>query len=59
MKILTTIKSFFLKCKRVWYALKKPSRKEFETITKVSAVGILALGILGFAISMIIKFFIK
>ena len=59
MKILTTIKSFFLKCKRVWYALKKPSRKEFETITKVSAVGILALGILGFIISMIIEFFIK
>ncbi len=59
MKILTTIKSFFLKCKRVWYALKKPSRKEFETITKVSAVGILALGVLGFVISMIIKFFAK
>jgi len=28
--------------------LKKPTKKEFETIAKVSALGILALGIIGF-----------
>ena len=43
-KIFTAIKSFIVKCKRVWLALKKPSKKEFEMIAKVSAVGILILG---------------
>lgn len=58
-KVFTSIKSFIVKCKRVWSVLKKPSRKEFEMIAKVSAVGILILGTLGFLISMIMKMFIK
>jgi protein transport protein SEC61 subunit gamma and related proteins len=55
VKLLTQTKSFFLKCKRVWHALKKPSRKEFEQISKVSALGILALGVFGFLISIVMK----
>lgn len=51
------IKSFFAKSRRVWLALKKPSREEFEMITKVSAVGILILGVLGFLISIVMKAF--
>jgi len=58
VKILTPIKSFLLKCKRVWHTLKKPSRKEFEQIAKVSAVGILILGVLGFLVSIMMKFFV-
>lgn len=58
MKILRSGKSFCIKCKRVWYVLRKPSRKEFETITKVSAIGILLLGVLGFAISLVMKIFV-
>ena len=58
-KLATSTKSFFLKCKRVWHVLKKPTKKEFETIAKVSALGILALGVLGFIISMLMKIFIK
>lgn len=49
-------KSFFLKCKRVWFALKKPSRKEFEMITKVSAIGILIVGTVGFIISILMDY---
>ncbi len=56
--LLNKTKSFAIKCKRVWQILKKPTRKEFEMITKVSAVGILILGLLGFIISVIIKSFI-
>ena len=52
------LKSFFFKSKRVWHVLKKPTRKEFETITKVSAIGILIIGVGGFIISMIMKIFI-
>ena len=52
------LKSFFLKSKRVWHVLKKPTRKEFMTITKVSAIGILIIGIGGFLISIIMKIFV-
>ncbi len=51
-------KSFALKCKRVWQVLKKPTKKELEVVLKVSAVGILILGLLGFLISIVIKFFV-
>ena len=50
-------KSFALKCKRVWHTLKKPSRKEFETVAKISAIGIIILGAIGFAISVAMKIF--
>ena len=54
-----SLKSFIVKSKRVWLALKKPTRKEFEMVTKVSALGILALGTIGFLISIVIKAFFK
>ncbi len=52
-------KLFLSKCKRVWQILKKPTMKEFETITKVSAAGIVLLGILGFAVSLVMQVFFK
>jgi len=54
-KLWTSIKSFFIKCKRVWHILKKPSRKEYEQVSKISAMGIGILGVLGFIISIIMK----
>jgi protein transport protein SEC61 subunit gamma-like protein len=39
-----TIRSYF----RILKLARKPSRKEFLTIAKVAAVGILAIGIIGF-----------
>ena len=45
-------KAFTLKSKRVWMALRKPSKQEFFSITKISAIGILILGVLGFLISI-------
>lgn len=55
--VLSKIKSFLLQSKRVWHVLKKPSKEEFLMVAKVSAIGILALGALGFIISDIIKLF--
>ena len=49
------LKNFYEKSKRVWLVLKKPSRKEFQSVAKVSAIGILLLGTLGFLISIIVK----
>lgn len=47
------LKSFILKCKRVWMVLRKPTKKEFSMVAKVSAIGILILGFLGFLVSVI------
>jgi len=58
MKALQSTKSFLMKCKRVWHVLTKPSRKEFEQVAKISAIGILILGVLGFLISILMKAFI-
>jgi protein transport protein SEC61 subunit gamma and related proteins len=49
------IKFFSLKCKRVWHVMKKPSKKEFGTTAKVSAIGIAILGALGFLVSFMMK----
>jgi len=57
MSILEKTKSFYQQCKRVWLVLKKPSKNEFEQIAKVSAIGILVIGLLGFLISLIMNIF--
>jgi len=51
------IHSFILQSKRVWHVLRKPTSEELKMVAKVSAIGILALGAIGFLISDIIKFF--
>jgi len=57
MAILTSFNSFLLKCKRVWLVLKKPTKNEFLKVAKVSAVGILIIGVIGFIISIIMGIF--
>ncbi len=56
-KTFEKLKTFSLKSKRVWHAMKKPSKEEFWMVTKVSAIGILILGIVGFSISIIMDIF--
>jgi len=53
------LKSFAIKSKRVWHVLKKPAKKEFWSITKISAIGIVLLGALGFLISILMSGFVK
>lgn len=55
MKLIEDLKAFFVKSKRVWLVLKKPSRKEFEMVAKVSAIGVGIIGIIGFFIAVLIK----
>ena len=51
--LFSKLKSFILQCKRVFKVTKKPSRDEFMIIVKVSGIGILIIGLLGFVINMI------
>lgn len=43
-------KEFIIECRRVLKVTKKPSRDEFKTIVKISGVGILIIGLIGFLI---------
>ena len=45
-------KSFIVECKRVIKVTKKPDKLEFKTIVKVSGIGILIIGLIGFLINM-------
>ncbi len=56
-KLSAQIKPFYHKCKRVWHILKKPTKKEYGMIAKISAIGIAAIGALGFIISWIMEIF--
>ena len=55
MKLKQKLESQYHKYLRVWRLLKKPSIQEYTMISKVTAVGLLVLGALGFAISVIVE----
>jgi protein transport protein SEC61 subunit gamma-like protein len=48
-----TLKEFIVECKRVFQVTKKPTKDEFKTIVKVSGLGILLIGVIGFIIMII------
>lgn len=50
-------KSFLNQSIRVWRLLKEPTKEEFKTISKVSAIGLGLIGILGFLINLVMTYF--
>lgn len=44
------LKAFVKECKRVLTVTKKPTRDELKTVVKISGIGILLIGLLGFLI---------
>ncbi len=46
-------KSFIIECRRVWQVTKKPNKEELMIIVKVTGIGILIIGFIGFVINMI------
>ena len=47
------LKTFILECKRVWHVTRKPNKEEFKTIVKVTGLGMLLIGLLGFIVNLI------
>ena len=47
------IKKYVLECRRVLKITKKPDSNEFKTIVKVSGIGMILVGLLGFIITLI------
>tara|TARA_Y100000310_G_C20286325_1_gene625045 strand:- start:287 stop:478 length:192 start_codon:yes stop_codon:yes gene_type:complete len=48
-------KSFTKECKRVLQVTRKPSMEEFKSIVKVTGMGMLAIGLIGFIITLLWK----
>ena len=54
-----SLKSFVNECVRVLKVTKKPSKQEYKAIVKVSGLGILLIGLLGFVIQLVITFILN
>ena len=53
------IRHFLGECLRVLKVTKKPDAIEFKTIVKVSGLGILIIGLIGFVVQMLKLLFFK
>lgn len=51
--LLNKFKRFVRECVRVLKITKKPTKEEFKTISKISGLGILVIGLIGFLIHLI------
>jgi protein transport protein SEC61 subunit gamma-like protein len=53
MNVIQRLKEFGKECIRVLKVTKKPTNEEFKVIVKVSGLGILLIGLIGFIIQII------
>jgi protein transport protein SEC61 subunit gamma-like protein len=53
MELWGKIKDFWIQCKRVVRITKKPTKEEYWTIVKVSGLGILVIGFIGFVLHLV------
>ena len=51
--LIMKLKNYLVECQRVLRVTKKPDANEFKSIVKVSGLGILVIGIIGFIIQML------
>lgn len=47
-----SIISFIKQCKRVLRVSKKPDRFEFTNVAKITGIGVIIIGVIGFAVSI-------
>ena len=52
-------KSFLVECRRVWQLTKKPTKTEWFMVIKVTGLGILILGVIGFIINIFWQLLLK
>ena len=53
MALKERLKTFIQECIRVFRITRKPTPEEFKTIVKVSGIGILVIGLIGFTVAII------
>jgi len=48
-----TISQFIKQCRRVLHVSKKPEREEYINVAKITGIGVIIMGMIGFIISLI------
>lgn len=48
-----SIRGFSKQCERVLRVSKKPDNEEYKTVAKVTGLGIIVIGLIGFVISLL------
>jgi len=54
MNLKEKLNNFIIECMRVLRVTRKPTNEEFKVIVKVSGIGIVLIGLLGFILQMIV-----
>ncbi len=49
------LRKFLYECKRVLQVARKPDRNEYWTVAKVTGLGVVIIGLVGFVIMLIAK----
>lgn len=57
--LIQRFKSFIIECRRVWQVTKKPTKEELKVIVKITGIGILVIGFIGFIINMLWQLFLQ
>jgi protein transport protein SEC61 subunit gamma-like protein len=57
--LMTRLKSFVIECRRIWQITKKPSKNEWFTIVKVTGIGMLVIGFIGFLVNVLWQLIFK
>jgi len=52
-QFIQKVKTFLIECRRVLKVTRKPTKAEFKVIVKVSALGMMVIGTVGFIIQMV------
>lgn len=50
---METISRFIRQCRRVIYVSRRPDRDEYINVAKITGIGIIIIGVIGFIISLI------
>ncbi len=59
MELMLRIRRYINECIRVLRVTKKPNAVEFKAIVKISGLGMILIGLIGFAIQMMKEVFVK
>ncbi len=57
--LINKLRRFIIECVRVLKVTRKPTKEEFKTIVKVTGLGIIIIGLIGFIIQLIKIIFFK
>jgi len=50
---MNTISQFIRQCRRVLYVSRRPDMDEYTNVAKITGIGIIIIGVIGFIVSLI------